>query len=375
MTHSISTIETGPQRLYQQHLRQGELFTDEKQEAVVEALQSLHQRLTSRQLSVPANLFTRLFLQQKPQSAAIQGLYIWGGVGRGKTWLMDLFYQTVPDGAKQRLHFHRFMQWVHDELVRYRGRRDPLQQLAEDFSAQTRLLCLDEFFVSDIGDAMILAGLLDGLFSRGVTLVATSNIPPDELYKNGLQRSSFLPAIEMLKQHNHVVELGGDIDFRLRYLEQAQVYHTPLNQEVNEKLNQEFRHLSLDSAVCCECVTIAGRQIPVVCRSDDVIWFDFAILCGAGRGAKDYIEIASCYHTVLLSDIRIMSDQQGDRLRRFTHLVDEFYDRNIKLIISAEAEPEQLYQGERLAFEYQRTASRLREMQSHDYLAKGHRPS
>lgn len=372
MTPHNPVVGHSPQKRYQLRLQQGDFLPDEKQSEVVDALQDLYQRLTHLPPPVPGSLISRLFSKKSP-APTVRGLYIWGGVGRGKTWLMDLFYQTIADGAKQRMHFHRFMQWVHDELARYKGQRDPLHMLAKDFSAHTRLLCLDEFFVSDIGDAMILAGLLDGLFSHGVTLVATSNIPPDALYENGLQRSSFLTAIELLETHNLVVELGGDIDFRLRYLEQAQVYHTPLSEQVSEKLNEEFQHLSQDSPTCDDTIEIAGRQISVICCSDDVAWFDFATLCGHGRGAKDYIQIASCYHTVLLSDIPIMGDEQGDQLRRFTYLVDEFYDRNIKLVISAEAEPEQLYQGKRMTFEYQRTASRLREMQSHDYLAKGHR--
>ncbi len=370
--HQTSVVTKSPLQCYQQRLKQKAFLPDEKQAEVVDRLQALYQQLEVAPTAEPISLMSRIFAT-KSTVPMIKGLYIWGGVGRGKTWLMDLFYQTVTDGAKQRMHFHRFMQWVHDELPRYRGQPDPLLKLAKDFSDQTKLLCLDEFFVSDIGDAMILSGLLDGLFACGVTLVATSNIPPDQLYKNGLQRTSFLPAIELLKGHTHVVELGGDTDFRLRYLEQAQVYHTPLNETVAEKLNQEFHHLSQDAVICDDSVKIAGRQIDAICCSDDVAWFSFSVLCGYGRSAKDYIEIANCYHTVLLSDIPILRDQQAEQLRRFTYMVDEFYDRNIKLIISAEAEPDDLYQGEKMAFEYQRIASRLREMQSHDYLAKGHR--
>lgn len=348
---------------------------DERQAEVVIKLQQLYQQIDNAPLAEPISLISRIFSKKKSQAETLRGLYIWGGVGRGKTWLMDLFYQTMSDGSKQRMHFHRFMQWVHDELPRYSGQPDPLLKLAKDFSDQTKLLCLDEFIVTDIGDAMILAGLLDGLFAYGVTLVATSNIPPDQLYKNGLQRSSFLPAIALLNQYVDAVELGGDVDFRLRYLEQAQVYHTPLSEVVRERLNEEFCHLSQDALVRDGTIEIAGRQISVVSYSDDVAWFNFSTLCGHGRSAKDYLEIASCFHTVLISNIPIMDDLQAEQLRRFTHMVDEFYDRNIKLVISADAEPERLYLGERMAFEYQRTASRLREMRSHDYLAKGHRAS
>ncbi|MCF6282165.1 MAG: AFG1 family ATPase [Candidatus Polarisedimenticolaceae bacterium] len=371
--HQTTVVTKSPLQCYQQRLKQKEVLPDEKQAEVVDKLQVLYQQMVEAPTPEPISLISRIFATKKSTLPTVRGLYIWGGVGRGKTWLMDLFYQTLPEGAKQRMHFHRFMQWVHDELPRYSGQPDPLLKLAKDFADQTKLLCLDEFIVTDIGDAMILAGLLDGLFAYGVTLVATSNIPPDQLYENGLQRSSFLPAIAQLNQHTDVVELGGDVDFRLRYLEQAQVYHAPLSEVVRERLNEEFHHLSQDALVGDAAVEIAGRQVAVVRRSDDVVWFDFATLCGFGRSAKDYIEIANCYHTVLLSDIPIMVDQHAEQLRRFTYMVDEFYDRNIKLVISAEAEPERLYQGERMAFEYQRTASRLKEMQSHDYLAKGHR--
>ena len=361
----------GPRAQYQYRLQQGELLADSDQARVVDQLQELFQRLTTPVPAVQQGLLQRLFARQPTQQAE-PGLYIWGGVGRGKTWLMDIFYQAVPDERKTRQHFHRFMQWVHDELGRFKGQSDPLDLVADEFAARSRLLCLDEFHVTDIGDAMILARLLKGLFSRGVTLVATSNVPPDELYKNGLQRESFLPAIALLKSHNQVIELGGRTDFRLRYLEQARVYHTLSDHQAEARLQAEFDHLVLDGATSTQPLEIAGRRIPVRTMSDDVVWFEFNTLCGDGRSARDYIELASCFHTVLLSEIPVMGDDQGDRVKRFMHLVDEFYDRNVKLIISAEAEPEALYHGQRLGFEFQRTASRLREMQSHDYLARGH---
>lgn len=366
-------MKQSPLQHYQQRLQQSDVLPDERQRVVVDQLQRLYQELDEMPAPVPISLIGRIFSSKRNKVVTTKGLYIWGGVGRGKTWLMDLFYQSVADDAKQRMHFHRFMQWVHDELPRYRGQPDPLLKLANDYSKQTKLLCLDEFLVTDIGDAMILAGLLDGLFASGVTLVATSNIPPDQLYKNGLQRTSFLPAIKLLNGYTEVVELGGDTDFRLRYLEEAQVYHSPLSEAATELLCEEFKHLSQDAEVVDDVIEIAGRKVDVIHYSEDVAWFDFSQLCGYGRSAKDYIEIASCYHTVLLSNIPIMADQQLEKLRRFTYMVDEFYDRNIKLIISAEARPSQLYQGEKMAFEFERTVSRLREMQSHDYLAKGHR--
>ena len=361
----------GPRAQYRYRLQQGDLLPDSEQALVVDQLQELFQRLTAPAPEAQQGLLQRLFARQSTLSSE-PGLYIWGGVGRGKTWLMDIFYQAVPDERKTRQHFHRFMHWVHDELDRFKGQPDPLELVADEFAARSRLLCLDEFHVTDIGDAMILARLLKGLYSRGVTLVATSNVPPDELYKNGLQRESFLPAIALLKSHNQVIELGGETDFRLRYLEQAKVYHSPLDNQADACLRAEFDHLVLDAVTSKQPLEIIGRSVPVCGMSDDVVWFEFSTLCGDGRSARDYIELASCFHTVLLSDIPVMGDDQGDRVKRFMHLVDEFYDRNVKLIVSAEAEPEALYHGQRLSFEFQRTASRLREMQSHDYLARGH---
>jgi cell division protein ZapE len=302
-----------------------------------------------------------------------RGLYLWGSVGRGKTWLMDLFFDSLPFEDKRRVHFHRFMEQVHNGLKSFADRRDPLRKVGRQWAEDCRVLCLDEFFVSDIADAMLLSGLLDALFSRGVTLVTTSNVHPDALYRDGLQRAKFLPAIERIKAHTQVLELGGDVDFRLRILEQSDIYHHPLDDEATHAMSSAFERM----AAGCELeptLRIHGRDFSAVRRGDGIVWFDFAELCLEPRSGMDYIEIARRFNTVIIGGIRRMTDAQADAGRRFVTMIDEFYDRNVKVLISAEAPPAGLYTGKRLAFEFQRTASRLTEMQSHEYLARPHLP-
>jgi len=303
----------------------------------------------------------------------VLGVYLWGGVGRGKTWLMDQFHDSAPIGDKQRIHFHRFMARVHEALRSNRSARDPLQDIARDWSRRCRLLCFDEFFVSDIADAMLLGNLLDALFRRGVVLVATSNVHPDDLFRDGLQRARFLPAIESIKAHTRVVEVGGERDFRLRILERLEIYHHPLDEAADTVLAENFRRM----AGGCElppALRINGRQLSARRRGDGVIWFDFGELCTTPRSAADYIEISRSFNTVFLSGVPLMGERQADEARRFISLVDEFYDRNVKLLVSAAGPVDGLYHGARLSFEFQRTASRLHEMQTHDYLAKPHLP-
>ncbi len=305
----------------------------------------------------------------------IRGIYLWGGVGRGKTFLMDLFFEALPFPDKLRLHFHRFMQRVHRDLTRYAGIASPLESVAEDIANEARVLCFDEFFVSDIGDAMILAELLRGLFGRGVTLVATSNQRPSGLYPNGLQRSRFLPAIALLETHTEVMHLDTEMDYRLRVLERAEIYHCPLDDAADESLSASFRALAPDGANVQSDVAleIEGRLIRCRRNADDVAWFDFAALCDGPRSHADYIELAREYHAVLVSGVPVFTPKMEDQARRFISLVDEFYDRNVKLILSAEAEIDALYRGERLVFEFARTRSRLLEMQSREYLERTHR--
>lgn len=304
----------------------------------------------------------------------IRGLYFWGGVGRGKTYLMDAFYEALPFERKLRAHFHRFMQRVQRELKLLSGEKNPLQLIARRLAAETRVICFDEFFVSDIADAMILGGLFQGLFSHGVTLVATSNIEPDGLYKDGLQRARFLPAIALLKQHTLVLNVDGGTDYRLRTLEQAELYHSPLDAEADAGLRRSFEALAPEPGREDQVLEVEGRSIRARRVADDVAWFDFAELCDGPRSQNDYIELAREFHAVLVGNIPQLNENRDDQARRFINLVDEFYDRNVKLVLAAAVPLADLYTGTRLAFEFERTRSRLLEMQSREYLARGHRP-
>lgn len=358
-----------PLDLYRDALANRGFRPDPAQLAAVEALDKLHHQLLNSRDS--GGMLARLL---KRKTAPVKGLYLWGGVGRGKTWLMDLFYDTLPFEDKLRLHFHRFMHRVHEELIKRSDQRDPLPQIAADWARRARLLCFDEFFVSDIADAMLLGGLFQGLFNHGVTLVATSNIPPENLYRDGLQRVRFLPAIELLQESCTVLELDSQVDYRLRILEQAEIYHSPLDQIAEQQLETYFSEIAPGDCTRGQNIDINGRNFLNRCRGDGVIWFDFAELCDKPSAPSDYIEIARSFNTVLLSNIPIMSREHADQKRRFITLVDEFYDRGVKLIISAAAPLDDLFTGDRQPFELARCKSRLTEMQSHDYLAVPHRP-
>lgn len=346
---------------------------DPAQAEAVAALEALYRSLAEDRPGLLLRLRTRFFGPPRDRDP-IRGLYLWGGVGRGKTHLMDLFHASLPFAEKKRLHFHRFMRQAHAGLKRHGDRQDPLEAVADDVARETRVLCFDEFFVSDVADAMILGTLMDALFRRGVTLVATSNIPPDDLYRDGLQRQRFLPAIDAIKRHTRVMNVDGGTDYRLEVLERASVYHQPLNETSQQAIESAFRDLAPDADETAESIEILGRHIPVRGDGDGVVWFDFQALCDGPRSQNDYIDIAHEYHTVLVSDVPVMTRENENAARRFIALVDEFYDRNVKLIISAAAGLDTIYQGERLQFEFERTRSRLQEMQTRDYLALPHAP-
>jgi cell division protein ZapE len=318
-----------------------------------------------------AGLWKRIQKQFAPR--AVQGLYLWGAVGRGKTFLVDLFFQSLPFEQKLRLHFHRFMGRVHAELARLDGRSDPLREVAAHFAAQARVFCLDEFFVTDIGDAMILGVLLQHLFARGVTLVTTSNIEPDQLYRDGLQRAKFQPAIALIQQHCEVVELLSTQDYRLRTLTGAGVYFTPLSQAAERGMATCFARIAPGALRPEADILINERKIAVKRRADGVIWFDFDALCEGPRAVADYIELARSFNTVLISGVPQFSPQMDDAARRFVELVDEFYDRGVNLVLSAATPATELYDGDRLRAQFARTTSRLIEMQSREYLAGAHR--
>lgn len=367
-----------PLQRYQQDLLRPDFQADAAQQMAVERLQHVYDQLlvnevTWRRYNRWYRRLVRLFLSRsRPQ--AVAGLYFWGGVGRGKTYLMDVFHDSLPFEQKMRVHFHRFMQYVHNELESRKGQKNPLESIAADIAAHNRVICFDEFFVSDIADAMILGGLFEKLFGMGITLVATSNIVPDQLYKNGLQRQRFLPAIELLKKHCEVVNVDGGIDYRLRTLEQAELYHYPLDAAAEESLMKSLINLAPDALSENTQININRRMLRSRYEADDVVWFAFAELCDGPRSQNDYIELARIYHAVIVSDVPRMAGGQDDLVRRFINMVDEFYDRNVKLIISAEVAVDQLYSGGRLEFEFERTRSRLLEMQSSQYLAAEHKP-
>jgi len=364
-----------PLERYQQDLASGELMPDSAQMLAVEKLQNLYDRLLPTLADeAKASLLDRWF-GKKSQPEPVRGLYFWGGVGRGKTYLMDAFFDSLPTDKKLRVHFHRFMQMVHKRLTALAGEKNPLPIIAGEIAGQYRIICFDEFFVTDITDAMILGGLMEAVFALGVSLVATSNIVPDRLYENGLQRSRFLPAIEQLKRHTEVVNVDGGVDYRLRVLQRAEIYHSPLDDAAWTGLEKSFQQLAPDHASIEQdvLVEIEGRKLPVVRLADDVIWFEFKTLCDGPRSQNDYIEIARIYHAVLVSNVPQLGVNKDDQTRRFINFVDEMYDRGVKLILSAEVPIQSLYTGGRLSFEFERTQSRLLEMQSHDYLAREHK--
>ncbi len=362
-----------PTERYQNDLQLAEFSYDPAQEQAVRHVQRLYDELLKPRPVPSAGLLGRL-LKKPAVLAPVKGLYFWGGVGRGKTYLVDCFYECLPFEEKQRIHFHRFMHFVHDELKKLKKVSDPLQLIADEFASKTRVLVFDEFHVADITDAMLLGGLFQALFDRGVSLVTTSNQAPDQLYSGGLQRQRFLPAIELIKQHTEVINVDGGIDYRLRTLESAEIYHSPLDQQAEDNLNYSFEHLAPDPGEIGGSLEIEGRQIPTVRHADGVVWFEFDALCGGPRSSADYIEIAREYQSVLISNLPSMGDLENDRAKRLMTLIDEFYDRNVKVVISAEVPATELYTGRRLAEPFQRTVSRLQEMQSHEYLMMPHLP-
>ncbi len=365
------TLPKSPLGVYRTELAEGLIQQDAAQLAAVGHLESLYHSLL---LPPKRPGFVTRLLNGKTPAEPVRGLYLWGDVGRGKTYLMDTFYECLPFETKSRMHFHRFMRMVHLELTRLQGKREPLQAVAERLADNIRLLCFDEFFVSDIADAMILGGLLDALFARGVTLVATSNVAPDRLYDNGLQRKKFLPAIDLIKKHTQVFNLDGDVDYRLRALEIAEIYHSPLDLQADAALERVFHSIAPEHGQIDQVVEVEGRLIKTRYIADGVVWLDFHEICDGPRSQNDYIELARIFQAVLISNVPLMSGENDDIARRFINLVDEFYDRNVKLVLSAAVPVDGLYCGTRLLNEFQRTKSRLMEMQSLEYLSLEHRP-
>ncbi len=370
-----------PLSRYQQALEAGEYQADEVQRRAVTQLDRIYQALLQKPAaSAPAGglrgKLSRLLGKggETAPQRPVQGLYMWGGVGRGKTWLMDMFFHSLPGDRKMRLHFHRFMLRVHEELTELQGRENPLDIVADGFKAETDVLCFDEFFVSDITDAMLLATLLQALFARGITLVATSNIPPDDLYRNGLQRARFLPAIDLINEFCDVMNVDAGIDYRLRTLTQAHLYLTPLNDQTRATLDRMFVKLAGKAGEEAPVLQINHRPLQAIRSVDGVLAVDFHTLCEEARSQLDYIALSRLYHSVILYNVQVMGPLKENTARRFLALVDEFYERHVKLVIGAEASMFEIYQGERLKFEYLRCLSRLQEMQSEEYLKLPHLP-
>ena len=356
-----------PSQAYAQGVQRGDWHDDPAQHAILRALDRVHDDVLE---AADVGWRGKLSFWKKPEP--VRGLYLWGGVGRGKTFLVDLFYDGLPIQQKYRTHFHRFMRGVHERLREHAGQSDPLAKIAGEWRDELRVLVLDEFFVTDIGDAMLLARLLDRLFAEGVTLVTTSNTAPANLYKDGLQREGFLPAIELLKKHCVELHADGEEDYRLRALTRSPVYRTPLDAQSDAWLGERWHELS-GLAEKRGNIEIEARRIPVRGRGKSIVWFDFAALCEGPRGTSDYIEVAREFNTVLLGGIPAFDRDNEDAARRFVNLVDELYDRHVNLVCTAKTLPTGLYSGTRLQGAFERTASRLIEMQSADYLASQHK--
>jgi cell division protein ZapE len=355
-----------PLEIYQKNLTQG-FRNDPNQAQAILHLQRLYEELTdkSHNVSNPLKKWTqKIFSQEKK---AIHGVYLWGSVGVGKTWLMDIFFESLPIQRKLRMHFHRFMQFVHQELTQLQGQENPLKIVAKHFSAQADVICFDEFLVNDIVDAMLLANLLAALFDENITLVTTANVEPDLLYRNGLQRSRFLPAITLIKNNLETIHLPTQIDYRVQTHEKIGTYFFPINDE-NKKLFQAgFEKLTQGKKVAQENLLIEGRLIKTEKLFDGMVWFDFQQLCSVPRSQLDYLEIAERFHTVFLSGVHKIASDESNTVRYLINLIDIFYDKHVKLIVLSAVPIGEIYVEGKLIFEFRRTRSRLQEMQSEEY--------
>ncbi len=364
---------------YEKALLQPDMKHDAVQEQALARLEALSTALTKNRENPVTQILKKLSPLARHQAKPIPGLYFWGGVGRGKTWLMNLFYEELNITEKKRIHFHHFMLAIHEELGAFnKGKnnnlKNPLQYIAKTLSNKYRVLCIDEFIVTNITDAMILSELLHALFKHQVCLVATSNRVPDDLYLNGLQRERFLPAIELIKTHTEVFHLDGGVDHRTSLLEQSGVYYSSINENTDQQISLRMHELAITPVVENKKLFILGREIPTVSCSEEVVWFDFESICTTPRAAQDYIKLAQQFNTVIVSNIPTFDEYSDDKARRFIYLIDELYARNVKLIASAQTEPEKLYLGDMLEFAFHRTSSRLIEMRSHNYLSQSHKP-
>ncbi len=368
-------------KAYQELLKSGALKPDPAQALAAERLQSLHEALVDYTPRTARSGWLKRLTQPSSQKKRPRGLYFHGGPGRGKSMLMDLFFASAPLERKRRVHYHMFMKEVHDRVNNFRqaakvgkvsSTADPLKALSRVIAERAWLLCFDEFHVTDIADAMILGRLFEDLFDSGVIVVATSNRAPDELYEGGLQRERFLPFIDLFKRHLDVLPVAGAVDHRLEQLRMMQVFLTPINSETDAELENDFRRLILEFIPKPQTLEVYGRALKVPRAAEGVAFFDFADLCETALGAADYLEIAACFHTVFVARIPCLKPERMDAAKRFVTLIDALYEHKVNLVCSAEALPNQLYEAGVGSFEFERTASRLVEMQSEEYIATPH---
>lgn len=360
-----------PSEQYRADLANAEFFDDPVQRRILGDLDRLYTELTRPEPAVAhRGGWLRRWLGSRPPPAGPQGLYLWGDVGRGKSFLMDLLFNALPAIGKRRDHFHAFMQMVHGRLRSLQERPDPVGELAAQVATDLRLLCFDELQVQDVADAMIIGPLLSGLMEAGVTIVCTSNTAPDALYQGGLQRERFVPTIDLLCQRLVVFELNGATDYRQRSLAALEHYHCPLGNGAREAMERAFRVLSGGTGGAAD-LTVGGRTMKPHRLATDVVWFDFYELCATPRSASDYLELAERFHTLLVSDIPAIAGQDYDIAKRFVHLIDVLYDRRRNLVVSAAVPPDEIYRGDRVGFEFRRAASRLKEMQAPGYGPNG----
>ncbi len=368
----VKMKKSSPLAQYKAAVNDGEIISDPLQLQAILHLDRLYHDILkyNRDGAGLMETIRAWFSGTKP--SVYNGIYLWGTVGSGKTYLVDSFFECLPESNKLRIHFHRFMQRIHHELKQLTKLEDPLQIVADKFAAQYQVICFDEFHVSDITDAMLLARLLEAFIDRNIIFITTSNAHPDDLYKNGLQRSRFLPAIALIKRHMDIIELSSQVDYRLRYLGKAELYHYPLDNAARQMLLQNFENIAPNTGRSDSTIEIENRKIQTIRCADGVVWFDFSTICNSPRGAADYIVIARQFQTVLIEDVPCMSEEMNDQARRFIILIDEFYDRNVKLVITAEVAIQDLYHGKRLAKEFERIQSRLMEMRNLEYLGRQH---
>lgn len=366
--HRILDVpEDGMIRAFDAALAARGIVADEAQAAAARRLQKFYDDLVAFKAARRTRLRKLLVHPELPR-----GVWFWGGVGRGKSFLMDVFFAAVPYKRKRRVHFHAFMREIHERLKALKNEADPLAKVAAAVAKETRLMCFDEFHVSDIADAMILGRLMERLFDAGVLFCITSNYPPDGLYPNGLQRERILPTLRLLNERLDVVKVDAGVDYRLRALEQASVYLLPEDGDAERLLMRTFAQVAHGEGHAAP-LSVLGREIAVIHRAPGVVWFDFAALCGGPRSQNDYLEIAHNFHTVFLSGVPQMGPEMANEARRFTWLVDVLYDHRVKLAIAAAVPAEALYIAGPQSEEFMRTVSRLIEMRSHDYLASTHR--